>query len=159
MSEKLIGYLRTDALVLDMQAGTKEEAIRELVQVVVDHGEISADDQEAVVQAVLVREERGSTGLGDGIAIPHVRDCEHVNGLTGAFGRSKDGIPFDAIDGNPVDLVFLILGGAGTNDEHIKILQGLASLRQNQHFLRFLRDAADEEAVVDVIKEMSGALS
>lgn len=159
MSEKLIGYLRTDALVLDMQAGTKEEAIRELVQVVVDHGEISADDQEAVVQAVLAREERGSTGLGDGIAIPHVRDCEHVNGLTGAFGRSTGGIPFDAIDGNPVDLVFLILGGPDTNDEHIKILQGLASLRQNQHFLRFLRDAADEEAVVDVIKEMSGALS
>jgi mannitol/fructose-specific phosphotransferase system IIA component (Ntr-type) len=159
MSEKLIGYLRTDALVLDMTAASKEGAIRELVQVVVDHGDVSADDQESVVQAVLAREERGSTGLGEGIAIPHVRDCEHVTGLTGAFGRSSSGIPFDAIDGNPVDLVFLILGGSDTNDEHIKILQGLASLRQNPHFLRFLRDAADEEAVVDVIKEMSGALS
>lgn len=104
--------------------------------------------------------EARSTGLGEGIAVPHVKDCPQVQGLTGAFGRWKKGIKFDAVDGNPVTLAFLILGGPGTAAEHMKVLKKLlASLRQNEHFLRFLRDAKDKAAVADIVKEMSGALA
>lgn len=145
------------AIIIDMQASNKLGALQELVAAVVAKKGIDAADEKAVLDAVMERESRGSTGLGDGIAVPHVRDSTLVSGLTGAFGRSLSGIPFDAVDGNPVNLVFLILGGEGTSDEHTQVLRTLATLRQNEHFLRFLEDAQDEEGVVEIIKEMAGS--
>jgi mannitol/fructose-specific phosphotransferase system IIA component (Ntr-type) len=156
---KLLGFLSQDAVVLDMKSAAKEDAIKELIQVLVDQGEVSADDHEAILKAVLDREAIGSTGLGDGIAIPHVKDCPHVEGLTGAFGRSAEGITFDAIDGKPVTLMFLILGGPGTSDEHIQTLRKLATLRMNNHFLRFLRNAEGHKAVIETIQEMAGSVA
>jgi mannitol/fructose-specific phosphotransferase system IIA component (Ntr-type) len=156
---KLLGFLSTSAIVENMQASSKEEAIRELLQVAVDQGELPAKDQDKVLKMVMEREARGSTGLGAGIAIPHVKDCPNLEGLTGAFGRSADGIPFDAIDGNPVHLVFLILGGEGTASEHVDVLKKLAALRMNEHFVRFLKDAADAESLIDTIKEMAGSVA
>ena len=159
---KLLGFLDEDAVVLDMQARTKEDAVRELLQVTIKRGGFPAQHLEAVYRQVMEREKRGTTGLGDGIAIPHVRDCKEINGLTGAFGRvqgKNKGIKYDAVAGNPVNLVFLILGGEGTGGDHVKILKTLASLRQNEHFLRFLREAKDQPSVVDIIKEMAGTLA
>ncbi len=156
---KLLGFLSENAIVLDLSATTKEEAIRELTRVVIQSGDADEKEEEKIVQAVLDREARGSTGLGDGIAIPHVKDCQFVSGLTGAFARSTRGIPFDAVDGHPVHLIFLILGGPGTADEHVQILRKLAALRMNEHFLRFLRDEKDASGVVETIKEMAGSVA
>jgi len=157
---KLLGFLSESAIVLDMKARAKDEAIRELLTVTAASGGFPAKDLEAIYAQCLEREKRGSTGLGEGIAIPHVKDCPQVQGLVGAFGRwKKPGIKFDAVDGNPVTLAFLILGGPGTSAEHMKVLRTLASLRQNEHFLRFLRDAKDTAGVADVVKEMAGALA
>jgi PTS system fructose-specific IIC component len=155
---KLMGFLPEEAILLDMQARSKDEAIRELLQVAVEKGGVAAKDAEALYKQALEREKRGTTGLGEGIAIPHVKDSPQVTGLTGAFGRCKRGIKYDAVDGNPVSLMFLILGGPGTSGDHQKILRTLASLRQNEHFLRFLREARDQEAVADVLKEMAAGL-
>ena len=99
----------------------------------------------------------GTTGLGDGIAVPHVKDSALVKQLCGVFGRSKSGIPFDAVDGRKVHLVFLILGAKGTTADHIAILKKLSGLRQNEHFLRFLREAKDKDAIAEVIEEMAVA--
>lgn len=156
---KLLGFLSEDAVILDMQARTKEEAIRELLTATQKAGGVAQKDVESIYKQILEREKRGSTGLGEGIAIPHVKDCKEVKGLVGAFGRIKQGIKYDAIDGLPVKLMFLILGGEGTAGDHVKILKTLASLRMNEHFLRFLRDAKDKDGVVDVIKEMAGSLA
>ena len=155
--ERLFNFLADEAIVLDMKAATKEEAIEELIDVVVARGGLAASDRAAVLKAVMEREKRGSTGLGYGIAVPHVRECAQVSGITGAFGRSGDGIPFNAVDGNPVDLVFLILGGEGTGDEHAQMLRKLARLRENEHFLRFLRDARDVPAAAEIIREIAGS--
>ncbi len=156
---KLLGFLDEAAIALNMVATTKDDAIRELIQLAVDKGGVAAKDQDKIFELVMEREARGSTGLGEGIAIPHVKDCPHVSGLTGAFARSETGVAFDAVDGNPVHLVFLILGGDGTAGDHIEILKKLAALRMNEHFLRFLRDAKDVPAAADIIKEMAGSLA
>ncbi len=66
-------------------------------------------------------------------------------------------MPFDAVDGKKVTLIFLILGAKGTNAEHIAVLRKLGGLRQNEHFLRFLREAKDKEAIAEVIEEMAVA--
>ncbi|MBL4845724.1 MAG: PTS sugar transporter subunit IIA [Planctomycetes bacterium] len=158
---KLLGFLSKDAVALGMKSVGKEDAIRELIQVLVDQGELGAEKLEPVLASVLEREAIGSTGLGDGIAIPHVKDCEHITGLTGVFGRSDSeaGIAFEAIDGKPVHLMFLILGGPETSDEHIQVLRKLAALRLNEHFLRFLKGAEGKEQVIETIQEMAGSIA
>lgn len=154
----LVSILEQGALLLNMESSSKEPAIQELLDAIVAKGGIPTDKRDEVFQAILEREAQGSTGLGQGIAIPHVRDCPHVDGLVGAFGRSEQGIPFEAIDGNPVHLVFLLVGGEGTSDDHMQFLRSLASLRQHDHFLRFLEDATDNQAVLDVVQDLtSGA--
>src|SRR5579883_3368404 len=138
MASKLLGFLDRDAIVTELQASTKEEAIKELLAV-------------AVARGIMEREKKGTTGLGDGIAVPHVKESPVVKSLCGAFGRSKTGVPFDAVDGKKVHLVFLILGAKGTAADHIAILKKLAGLRQNEHFLRFLRESKDKDAIAEVI--------
>jgi PTS system fructose-specific IIC component len=157
MAAKLLGFLDREAIVTELAASTKNEAIEELVNVAVARGLVEAGSAHELAASVLEREKRGTTGLGDGIAVPHVKESPLVKQLCGAFGRSKSGIPFDAIDGKKVHLVFLILGAKGTNSEHIAILKKLSGLRQNEHFLRFLREAKDKEAIADVIEEMAVA--
>ena len=157
MAAKLLGFLDREAIVTELAASTKDEVVHELVKVAVERGLVDAKNEDDLCRAVLEREKRGTTGLGDGIAVPHVKESPLLKTLCGAFGRSKHGIPFDAIDGKKVHLVFLILGAKGTNAEHIAILKKLASLRQNEHFLRFLREAKDKETIADVIEEMAVA--
>jgi len=157
MASKLLGFLDRDAIVTELQASTKEEAIRELLKLTVSRGLIETKNEEEIARGIFEREKKGTTGLGDGIAVPHVKESALVKQLCGAFGRSKGGVPFDAVDGKKVHLVFLILGAKGTNQEHIAILKKLAGLRQNEHFLRFLREAKDKDEIAEVIEEMAVA--
>jgi mannitol/fructose-specific phosphotransferase system IIA component (Ntr-type) len=157
MASKLLGFLDRDAIVTELKASTKEEAIRELLAVAVARGFVETKNEDEIARGILERERKGSTGLGDGIAMPHIKESALVKQLCGAFGRSKTGVPFDAVDGKKVHLVFLIQGAKGTNAEHIAILKKLGGLRQNEHFLRFLREAKDKEAIAEVIEEMAVA--
>jgi nitrogen PTS system EIIA component len=157
MASKLLGFLDREAIVTELQASTKEEAIRELLAVAVANGLVDKKHEEEVLRGILEREKKGTTGLGDGIAVPHVKESACVKSLCGAFGRSKVGVPFDAVDGKKVQLIFLILGAKGTASDHIAILKKLAGLRQNEHFLRFLREAKDKATIAEVIEEMAVA--
>jgi mannitol/fructose-specific phosphotransferase system IIA component (Ntr-type) len=157
MASKLLGFLDREAIVTELHASTKEEVVRELIQVAAERGLFDAKHSDELARAVLEREKRGTTGLGDGIAVPHVKESPLVKQLCGAFGRSKSGIAFDAVDGKKVHLVFLILGAKGTGQEHIAILKKLAGVRQNEHFLRFLREAKDKEGIAEVIEDMAVA--
>jgi nitrogen PTS system EIIA component len=155
MASKLLGFLDRDAIVTELQASTKEEAIRELLAVAVARNLVEKKHEDEILRGILEREKKGTTGLGDGIAVPHVKESPLLKSLCGAFGRSKTGVPFDAVDGKKVHLVFLILGAKGTAAEHIAILKKLAGVRQNEHFLRFLREAKDKDAIAEVIEEMA----
>ncbi len=155
MATKLLGFLDRDAIVTELQASTKEEAIRELLAVAVARNLVEKKNEDEILRGILEREKKGTTGLGDGIAVPHVKENALVKSLCGAFGRSKAGVPFDAVDGKKVHLIFLILGAKGTANDHIAILKKLAGVRQNEHFLRFLREAKDKDTIAEVIEEMA----
>ena len=157
MVTKLLGFLDREAIVTELQASTKEEAIRELLAVAVARNLVEKKHEEEVFRGILEREKKGTTGLGDGIAVPHVKESPLLKSLCGAFGRYKSGVPFDAVDGKKVHLIFLILGAKGTANEHIAILKKLAGVRQNEHFLRFLREAKDKDTIAEVIEEMAVA--
>jgi len=126
---KELAIVATDAVVPDLDVPTKEEAICALVARLASADVLSADDQAQTVAAVLRREELATTGIGRGIGIPHTKHPT-VRRLAAAVAHIPAGIDFDAVDGEPVFLVVLLLSPVGQTREHLVALEGVSRLLQ-----------------------------
>lgn len=102
-----------------------------------------------VFDNLIARERLGSTGVGEGIAIPHCR-VKNCSESLGTFIRLKDKIDFDAIDGRPVDLVFILLVPEEATDQHLQLLSSLAEKFSNPDFCRLLREATSSDALYEL---------
>jgi mannitol/fructose-specific phosphotransferase system IIA component (Ntr-type) len=151
--DRWLGFLSKDVVKLELDASDKAGAIAELVAVLAKAGHVDKKDQEAVIQAIQKRESLGSTGIGNGLAIPHAKAIPLVKSLIGAFGRSSRGIDFGAIDGEPCKIFFLMVSPATGVEEHLKVLKKLAALGRDDHFCRFLCEAKDVDEIVGLFKE------
>ncbi|MFF9643054.1 PTS fructose transporter subunit IIABC [Kitasatospora aureofaciens] len=141
--------LTTPALVdLHLAPTDKGEALRSLAQRLVAEGRVT--DLDGFLADVAAREAQAPTGMGDGIGIPHCRSA-HVTRPSLAFGRSTRGVDFDAPDGRPADLVFMIAAPAGADDTHLQILAALARRLMDPAFTGALRDAGSPGAVAALI--------
>ena len=147
-----IEYFCEEGVVLDLEAGDKEGVIRRLVEAAAAMGKIKRGRAEEVVAKVLEREEIGSTGIGHGVAVPHAR-AAGVKELVGVFGRLREPVEFQALDGRPVDLVFLLLSPTPSSGEHLEVLAALAMIARHELYRRFLRQAKDAEEAYEVLKE------
>jgi len=135
-------------ITLEMRAKKKEEAIQELVDLLYHAGKVP--ENTLLVKQLLDREKMTSTGIGNGIAIPH----DFIGNLPQtvlAFGRKKEGIPFDAIDQQPVNLFFLLVGPERNNWEHLKLLSKLARLLHDNTFKNTLFEARRPEDILEAI--------
>ncbi|MFC5908241.1 PTS fructose transporter subunit IIABC [Streptacidiphilus monticola] len=149
MTDRQSPRLTTPALVdLYLAPAAKDEAIRALAQRLVAEGRVT--DLDGFVADIAAREAQAPTGLGDGIGIPHCRSS-HVTAPSVAFGRSRQGLDFDAPDGRPADLVFMIAAPDGADDTHLQILASLARRLMDPDFTAALRGATDPTAVADLI--------
>jgi mannitol/fructose-specific phosphotransferase system IIA component (Ntr-type) len=111
-----------------------------------------------VLRQLHEREALGSTGLGNGVAVPHVKQTR-VAEIRLAVAISAAGIPFDAIDGRPVHIMFLVLGTKGAApEEHLQVLRWVSGLARNADFRRFARSAGSRDALRELLTEMSGWL-
>jgi len=135
---------------LNLAATTKDEAITELVDVMVKAGKIPPQDRDGMITAVRQREEVMTTGIGSGIALPHAKS-ELVPEIMLAMGRSGQGLDFDSIDGRPTDLFFLLLSREDTTGPHIQALAHLARLLRDEEFCQALRQAKDSGEVLQII--------
>ena len=149
----IMGFLDEHAVSTDIKAQVnKEEIIRELVGLLVRAGSIRERDVHKLVQILLKRESLGSTGIGQGVAIPHGKsDC--VSKLVGAFGVSKSGVNFDSLDGEPVSLFFLLLAPEDSAGPHLKALARISRLLKDKHFRDGLRAAKDEKTLIKIIRD------
>jgi len=130
----------------------KEEVIQELVQLLVNAGSIKERDVPKLVQILLKRESLGSTGIGQGVAIPHGK-CDCVKELVAAFGVSKAGVNFDSLDGEPVHLFFLLIAPEDSAGPHLKALARISRLLKDKHFRDSLKAARDEKTLVKLVRE------
>lgn len=146
----LIDLITEDVVRAPLAAQSKPEVLRELLQVLVDAGKLT--DQEKAYQALLERESRGSTGLEKGIAVPHAK-TDAVSKLTLAIGVSPGGIDFEALDGQPSKLFFLILAAPDQSGPHIEALSEIARLSRSQAFLRAVMSAQSPKEVVELFQE------
>ena len=146
----LIDQIREDVVKVPLEGRNKPDILRELVQVLADAGDIT--DTESAYRALLEREGRGSTGLEKGIAVPHAKTTA-VDKLTIAIGIAPDGVDFDAQDGNPSKLFFLLLAAPDQSGPHIEALSEIARLTRSDAFCRSLANANDAAEVVSLIQE------
>ncbi|GHH76532.1 PTS lactose transporter subunit IIC [Kitasatospora indigofera] len=143
------GRLITPPLVdLYLAPGEKAEALRSLAQRLLAEGRIT--DLDGFLADVAAREARAPTGLGEGIGVPHCRSA-HVTRPSLAFGRSARGLDFDAPDGRPADLVFMIAAPDGADEDHLRILAALARRLTDPGFTGALRAATDPTAVAALV--------
>jgi mannitol/fructose-specific phosphotransferase system IIA component (Ntr-type) len=155
---KLSELIDTQSIVGELQATTKEEAVKEMVEALASAGKVSAKETTGLVAALMAREQLGSTGIGQGLAVPHAKH-ESVGDLVAAFGRSKPGIEFDSLDGEPVQLVFLLLSNKEASGLHLEALAYITKLLRDDVFCRFLKDAKDTAELVELLKEADEKLS
>ncbi|UCF97047.1 MAG: PTS sugar transporter subunit IIA [Spirochaetaceae bacterium] len=146
----LVDLIRPEVVKVPLVSTTKPEVIRELVEVLRDSGKIA--DVEAVYDALMKRESLGSTGLEQGIAVPHAK-TPSVNSLTIALGISPKGIDFQAIDGNPSKLFFLLLAPPDQSGPHIEALADIARITKSQAFCRTVIGATTPAEVVELFSE------
>ena len=134
---------------LPLAGRTKDEVLRELVDVVVPDQDQSVRD--AIVESLNEREALLSTGVGDGVAIPHAR-TPLLDRLLIGVGVAHDPVEFDALDGHPVELVFLLLGPESAGAAHLKALGRISRLLRREHFRDALREAPDAGALHQAIR-------
>ncbi len=128
----------------------KPDVLRELVQILKDAGQI--DDYEAVLKAVQDREDKMSTGLQDGIAVPHGK-TDAVAGLKLAIGIAPEGIDYDALDGEPSKLFFLLVAPPDQSGPHVMALSEIAKLATSKAFCKALIRAENAQEVVELIQD------
>ncbi|MFH1239394.1 MAG: PTS sugar transporter subunit IIA [bacterium] len=150
---RIMDYLSKNTIAIDMKGKDKKEIINELSDLLVKAKKIS--DKDEVVKILLEREELGSTGIGQGIAIPHGK-TDQINDVVIVFGSSKQGIDFESLDGEPVYLVFLLLAPMESSGIHLKALAKISRLLKDKYFRQALRDAKNVDDVIKVIKDENG---
>jgi nitrogen PTS system EIIA component len=141
--------IKPDAVLTGVRAQNKKALLSDLAH---KAGELLKIDQSLIQEAVQQREMLSSTGIGRGIAIPHAR-MKPVTAMFGLFARLEQPIPFDAMDGEPVDLVFLLLAPDGAGADHLRALARVSRLMRDAPTLERLRGSRSRHALYSVLTE------
>jgi PTS system nitrogen regulatory IIA component len=139
------------AVVPSLRVNNKKQALQELAA---RAAAICGRSEREVLEVLMQRERLGSTGIGNGIAIPHGK-LTRLERLFGVFARLERPIDFEALDGQPVDLVFLLLAPEGAGADHLKALARIARLLRESEVAQKLRESRDAEALYAVIAGLS----
>ncbi len=146
---KILDVLQKEAILDDLKSQTKKGILEELV-VPLTHS--TGKDHKDLVWVLMDRERLGSTGIGGGIGIPHgkIKDLES---LVLGFGLSRKGVDFEAIDGKPTHIFFILITPENSTGLHLKLLARISRILKNDQFKERLQNAADRDEIFDIIKE------
>jgi len=146
---EITDILSEKGVIAHLKASSKKQALQELAQ---HAAEISGLDERVIFDALLERERLGTTGVGLGIAIPHAKLAQ-INRLYALFARLDQPVDFDAVDEQPVDLMFLLLAPESAGADHLKALARVSRLLRNQTVCEKLRGADSAEAIYAVLSD------
>lgn len=146
---KITEFLDKKGIKIGLQSSEKEDTLKELVDVLAEVQDIG--DKKSILKALVERESLGSTGIGQGIAIPHGK-TEKIKELVAVLGISKKGINFEALDGEPVYIFFLLVAPKETAGPHLKALAQISRLLRDTYFCELLRRCNTPDEVYDLIK-------
>jgi nitrogen PTS system EIIA component len=143
----LTDLVAPNAVIPALKVNSKKQVIQELAT---KAAKLTDQNERSVFETLLQREKLGSTGIGNGIAIPHGK-LPKLEKLFGLFARLERPVDFDALDGQPVDLVFLLLAPEAAGADHLKALARVARLLRDRDISRKLRESRDAEALYAVL--------
>ena len=153
MSDGLMSQVIVKEAYAELPDGADKRTIIEtLTRGLAAAGNIADDLVGDITNGALAREERGSTGIGHGIAIPHCRTAL-VDTIMCAFGHNAAGLDFDSLDGEPVHSVFLLLTPSEEREAHLELMRNFAIQIRKEHFCEFLRENNDAESLVALLAE------
>lgn len=147
---KINDILIKDVMIMDLKAQSKESAIDEMISNLKKHNRIS--DVATFKEGIMKREQQTSTGLGDGIAMPHAKN-KAVNEATVLFAKSNEGIDYDSLDGQPAYLFFMIAAPEGANDIHLQALANLSRFLIRPDFVESLKNASSADEVQELFEK------
>lgn len=147
---KVLEFLDTSTIQLELKSNTKKDAIVELCQLLHANGKLK--DADAAVACLMEREKLGSTGIGQGVAIPHGK-CDATEGLVAALGISRKGVEFEALDGEPVFVIFLLVAPPDGSGNHLKALARISRLLKDKFFRQAIKEAKDPAEIQKIIQE------
>ncbi|MGL5097908.1 MAG: PTS sugar transporter subunit IIA, partial [Planctomycetia bacterium] len=147
---KLSDFVVREAILCDIASQTKEQAVRELIRSLVDSSAIKAEESESIIHAIMKREELGSTGIGNGVAVPHTKHPS-VDRMIGTVAVSKRGLDFASIDREPVDIIFLLVSPHDRPGDHLRALENISRHLRAETFCRFLRQSKSPQEMIDVL--------
>ena len=146
---KISEFLNKSAIKIGMESTEKEDSLKELVDVLAEVQDLG--DKKAIVKALIERENLGSTGIGQGIAIPHGK-TDKVKELVAVLGISKKGVNFEALDGELVYIFFLLVAPKETAGPHLKALAQISRLLRDTYFCELMRRCKTTEEVYELIR-------
>ncbi|MFI4911690.1 MAG: PTS sugar transporter subunit IIA [Sedimentisphaeraceae bacterium JB056] len=149
---KLTDLVCPEAILIELNANERDDVIKELVISLGKAGKIAENDVESVIEAVISRENEASTGIGKGVAVPHVK-TNKVAAPVAAFGLCPDGLDFSSLDKQPVYSIFLLISPDDAADAHISAMEVIFKNLQKDDFRSFLKQAKKVDDVVSLLKE------
>jgi len=149
---KFVDFVSRDAIRTSIEVGSKEQVIRAMATALLESGKISEDQHESIIEAILKREELGSTGIGRGVAVPHTKHPS-VSELVGTVAVSEEGVDFDSLDGEKVHLLFLLVSPPDRPGDHLRALENISRQLRDETFCRFLKQSKAPEDVWQLLEE------
>jgi PTS system fructose-specific IIA component/PTS system nitrogen regulatory IIA component len=149
---KFADFVCRGAIRAQLNAVDKEGAIREMVQALMEAGKVDAKEFESIVKAILKREELGSTGIGRGVAVPHTKHPS-VDRLVGTVAVSATGVDFASLDGESVQLFFLLISPPDRPGDHLRALENISRQLRDDTFCRFLKQAKTADDIQQLLDE------
>ena len=141
-----------EAIRTNLDAGEKQAVIRAMVTSLIETKRINEKDYESIVEAILKREELGSTGIGRGVAVPHTKHPS-IDKLIGTVAISEEGVNFDSLDGEKVHLLFLLVSPPDRPGDHLRALENISRQLRNESFCKFLKQSKNADNIQQLLEE------
>jgi len=149
---KFSDFVNVSSIRADLAADDKPAVLRELVEGLAAAGAIPAAEVSGIVAAIMKREELGSTGIGRGVAVPHTKHPS-VEKLVGTVGVSVEGVDFNSLDGDKVQLFFLLVSPPDRPGDHLRALENISRQLRDDTFCRFLKQARSAQDIQLLLEE------
>ena len=148
----LLDIVVKDAIKTEITASGREGVLTELLDLLVSAGAVPGELQDEFLKAIIKREKRGSTGFGHGVAVPHIKH-EKIEQMSVAIGVCHDGIDFNALDSNPVHIIFMLLSPEDRPNEHLEAMEAVFGNLSQETFRRFMMQANSPQEVLVLLGE------
>jgi PTS system fructose-specific IIA component/PTS system nitrogen regulatory IIA component len=149
---KFSDFICREAIRTQLEATEKQAVIRAMATSLLEAGKVNQKDYESIVEAILKREELGSTGIGRGVAVPHTKHPS-IDKLIGTVAISENGVNFDSLDGEKVHLLFLLVSPPDRPGDHLRALENISRQLRDDLFCRMLKQCKKPEDVWQLLDE------